>query len=108
MSILGELCQTFIKHDAIFERCVHALAIKWHNGVCGVADQCDFVFVIPRRAANRDQRSGRVIFEIVEQRRHEWNGIGKFFVEESANIVIGSCRGETARSFEFPEKCTGE
>src|SRR5207249_3046568 len=38
----------------------------------------------------------------------ERHGVGEFFVEESADIVVGLCGRETARTFKFPEQCAGE
>ena len=74
----------------------------------GVANQADLVLIEPRRAPDRDQRARRIVFKIVEQIRHERHGIGKFFLEESTNLVVGFGRGETARSFEFPKQRAGE
>ena len=107
-SIVGEFGQAFVEHDAIFECGVHALTVERHDGVGGVADERDFVFVEPRRATNRHERAGRIGFEIFEQRRHQRHGIGKFFLEKAADFVVGLGRLETARPFEFPKERAGE
>ena len=54
VSILRESSETFVEHDAIFEGCIHPLAIERHNGMGGVAEQRDFVPVKPGRTADRD------------------------------------------------------
>ena len=74
----------------------------------GVANETNLVFIKPRRAANRDQRSGRIVFEIVEQVRHERHRVRKFFIEETAHFIVRFGRGKAARSFEFPKKRAGE
>ena len=53
LAVLGKFFQAFVEHDAIFERCVHSLAVKWNDGVGGVADQRNLVFIEPWRATNR-------------------------------------------------------
>ena len=53
--------QTFVENDAIFERGVHSLAVERHDGVGGVADERDLVFIIPGRAANGHERAGWIV-----------------------------------------------
>ena len=52
--------------DAIFEGGVHSLAIERNNGVSGIANKCNLVLKGPGRATDGHQRTGRIIFEIVE------------------------------------------
>ena len=108
LAVVREFGQTFIKHHAIFEGGVHTLAVEWDDSMRGVADKRDLVFVAPWRAANRHKRSGRIFAEILQQRRHKRDGIWKFVVEKATDIVVSLGRGETARTFEFPEERTGK
>ena len=55
LSILREFGQTFVEHDAIFERRVHSLTVERHDRVRGVTHERDLVFIIPGRAADRDK-----------------------------------------------------
>src|SRR5438034_11814958 len=103
LSISGEFGQAFVEDDAIFEGGVHSLAVKRYDSVGGVADKRDLVFVKPRGTTNGDERASRVCFEIVEQRRHEWDSIRKFFIEKAAYLVVGLGSGEATRPFEFPK-----
>lgn len=52
-AVIGKFVQALVEHDAIFERGVHSLAIKWNHCVGGIAEQADPVTVIPGRATNR-------------------------------------------------------
>jgi hypothetical protein len=108
LAIVRECGQAFVQDNAIFERGVHALSVKWNNRVGRIADERDRVFEGPGRATDRDQRSGRVFPEIFEERRHERDGVGKFFSEETADLVVGRRRFETARALEFPKERAGE
>ena len=74
----------------------------------GIADERDLVVEKPRRASDRDQRTGWVLAKIFEQRRHERDGVGKFFVEEATDVVIGLGGLKAARSFEFPKERAGK
>src|SRR4030095_5503480 len=107
-AIIGKFIQAFVENDAIFECGVHSLPIKWNDGMGRIAEQANPVTVIPRRATNCDKRASWVVLEIFEQRRHQGNGVRKFFIEEAPDIVIRLCCGETTGSFEFPKKRAGE
>jgi len=74
----------------------------------GIAEQANLVIVKPRRAPNGHQGSGRIFAEIFKQCWHKREGVGEFFVEEAADIVISLGGGEAARAFELPEECAGE
>src|SRR5207245_3756306 len=87
---------------------IHSLAIEGHNRMCGIAKKADFVSLIQWRAPNGHERSSRILPEIFQQRRHQRYGIGEFFTEKSAHIVIGFRCGKAARTFEFPKQRTRE
>ena len=70
----------------------------------GVPEDANLVAVIPRRTADGDQRAGRIVLEIFEQRGHQRHGIGEFFFEKSAHILVGFRCSKTAFSFEFPKE----
>src|SRR5438876_911476 len=108
MSILRKSREAFIEHDAIFERGVHALAVKRNDRVGRVADQTNFVAIKPRRATDRDQRAGWIVFKIVEQVWHQRHGVGKFFIEKSTDLVVRFCRRKAARTLELPKQSAGE
>src|SRR5262249_13507313 len=74
----------------------------------GIADEYDFVFVKPRCATDREQRSSRIRFKIFEKVRHQRNGVWKLVLKESANVIIRFRRRETAGPFKFPKKRAGE
>ena len=108
LAIVRKLGQAFVEHDAIFEGRVHPLPVKRHDGVGGIADERDLVPVKPGRATDGDERTGRILAKILEQRRHQRNGIGKFLVEKAADLVVTLGGGKAARAFEFPEERAGE
>ena len=54
----------FAQGDAVLEGTVHALAVKGHDGVGGIADQQSSVGTMPDRATQRAERAGRVGMEL--------------------------------------------
>src|SRR5439155_4384673 len=85
-----------------------SLTVERDDCVGRITEQANSVAVIPWCAANRDKRARWIVLEIFEQRRHQGNGIRKFFTEEAPDFGIRFRCGETTRPFEFPKKCTGE
>ena len=91
------------RDDAIFERGVPSLAIKWNNCVGCVAEQADPVTVIPRRATNRHNRADSVVLEI--SRSVGMRGTAsRNSSSKSADVVLCLRCGEAAPGLEFPEK----
>ena len=52
--------QQTAKFGAILEAGIHALAMEWHDGMSGVADQQEPVAVVPVPAAHRAEDAGGV------------------------------------------------
>src|SRR5262249_35816630 len=55
MSILRKTLQAFVKHDAIFKRRIHSLAIERDDRMRGVADKTNLVSIKPWRATDGDE-----------------------------------------------------
>lgn len=63
---------------AIFECTVHALAVKWHDGVRGIADQQCAVALVPAWAAQGAQHADRVGCVLLDKVRHQGQRVRKF------------------------------
>src|SRR5262245_27250057 len=70
LAVVGKFFKAPVQHDAIFEGSIHALAVKWHYRVRGVADEANLVLIKPRRAADGHERTRWIISKIVNQTRH--------------------------------------
>ena len=51
-AVIGKFFKALVQHDAIFKRRVHSLTVERYHRMRRVAEQANFVPVIPRRAAN--------------------------------------------------------
>src|SRR4051812_34899507 len=51
-SVPRKLRQTVVKHDTVFERCVHPLTVKRNNRMSGISQKRNLVFVAPGRTTN--------------------------------------------------------
>ena len=54
-TIIREFRQAFVQDDAIFKGRIHSLTIKRHDGMRGIANKGNLIFIRPRRTADRDE-----------------------------------------------------
>jgi hypothetical protein len=68
--VLAGFLEAAIELDAVLEGAVHALAVKGHDGVRGVAEQQQPAVEVPGLAAHRAEQAGRVgegsVLELVD------------------------------------------
>ena len=79
-----ELLEALGQDRTVLEARVHALPVKRHDRVRGVAEQQYPLFVVPRVAAHRHQTAHRVVAPVALEVREVLEAIGKLPLEEVA------------------------
>lgn len=80
------LVEQFEENPHVFEPCVHALSVKWHHGVRGVAEDHNRGGVVVGCAFEADQREVWVLF-VLDQKVGRVEEGGRHAGEVSAEEV---------------------
>ena len=106
--VVAVLVEQGVQHGAVLEPAVHALPVEGHDGVRGVADQRELVFVGPGITLHGHQRAGGVGEEVFGERRHQRHRVGEHPVEEGHHVVLRLQAGERLLALEGEEERAGE
>ena len=91
------LVEQLVEHGAVLKARVHALAVEGHNGVGGVAEQQHVVVVLPRKAADGDERTGGVLKNSSVKSGIRGTASGNTRPKNSRDLGRGLQRGKALR-----------